>query len=636
MLGLVLWGQALSCAYYGIFAGLMVGLGTLSFAISRGLWRSPRYWILVALAAAIAIGLTTPFFLPYLDVQKEGFGRTVADARAYSANAGAWLASSAWAHRWWLPAIEGFNETLFPGILTTVLGSAGAWVALRPTAAGAPVPIPLARDVAVFYLLVAATAFWASFGPDAGLYRVLFETLPVFAFLRAPARMGLMVPLALVVLGSAVLAPWLRARRSPRVWALAAALLAALELNSAPLTAMRDAPPVPEAYRVLARLPRGPVAEFPYFYRRIGFSEARGVHAGVDGALAAVGQRLQRLHSPRVASDGVAPQFVPHTGIVPDSQWDRRALRGVPSAVLRQTQPRTAARASADVRPVSATARYSRTTCGCTKSSTGRTSREPASSTLVDGATGVAVTWAQRLGALTLCAALAVLHTWPLARDLAGQSRLDNADTALNTWVVAWVARELPRHPTHVFDAPIFHPESRTLAYAEHLLAQGVMAIPLRAAGLSATATYNMLVLIGLTLSAWAMWMLVTHWTGDVAAGAVAGLAFAFNAHLLTRFAHLQALHPEFVPVVLLALDAVVARARWRDGLLLGCGLALVGLTSIYLLTFVAGAVCVGLLARTLEWRAHPRATLTSAAIGVAVGIDAARAGALAVLGRQP
>ncbi len=114
-LGAVLFAQALSCAYYGIFAGLMVGLGTLFFAASRGLWRSPRYWALVGVAAAVSLGLTLPFFLPYLEVQEQGFGRTVDDARMYSANIGAWLASSAWAHRWWLDTIEGFSEVLFPG-----------------------------------------------------------------------------------------------------------------------------------------------------------------------------------------------------------------------------------------------------------------------------------------------------------------------------------------------------------------------------------------------------------------------------------------------------------------------------------------------------------------------------------------
>ena len=114
-LGLVLWAQALSCAYYGIFAGLMVGLGTLVFAITRGLWRSTRYWGLVALAAAVALALTMPFFLPYLRVQDQGFSRTLDDARTYSANGGAWLASSAWAHRWWLRRHRGLQRGAVPG-----------------------------------------------------------------------------------------------------------------------------------------------------------------------------------------------------------------------------------------------------------------------------------------------------------------------------------------------------------------------------------------------------------------------------------------------------------------------------------------------------------------------------------------
>ena len=269
-LGAILFAQALSCAYYGIFAGLMVGLATLFFSATRGLWRSPRYWLLIGVAAAVAVGLTLPFFLPYTHVQDQGLGRTLDDARVYSANATAWLASSAWAHRWWLDAIEGFSEVLFPGVLTLVAGVAGAWIVWR-TPAGSSPPPGLARDVAGFYALLAVLAFWASLGPDAGLYWVLFETIPVFALLRAPARMGIIVTLALVVLSSAALAPWLRARARPRVWAAALVVLAALELNMAPLTALRDAPPVPEAYRTLARLPRGPVVEFPYFTQRTDF-----------------------------------------------------------------------------------------------------------------------------------------------------------------------------------------------------------------------------------------------------------------------------------------------------------------------------------------------------------------------------
>lgn len=228
-----------------------------------------------------------------------------------------------------------------------------------------------------------------------------------------------------------------------------------------------------------------------------------------------------------------------------------------------------------------------------------------------------------RRALLTLVATLAaaVLHTWPLAGDLAGLSRHDNADATLNAWAVTWIADTLPRDPLHVFDAPIFHPEKRTLAYSEPLLVPGAMAIPLRAAGLDATVTYNLLVILGLALSAAAMWRLVAGWTGDEAAGALAGLAYAFNAHLLTRFGHLQALHAESLPIVLYAIDRLATRAALRDGVALGFGLALVGLTSIYQLAFAAGATVAGLLARVAEWRRRPVATVVASGAGIMLGV---------------
>lgn len=223
--------------------------------------------------------------------------------------------------------------------------------------------------------------------------------------------------------------------------------------------------------------------------------------------------------------------------------------------------------------------------------------------------------------ALVAAAGFAVLHTWPLATDLSGLSRHDNADTTLNTWIVAWVARTVPRDPLHVFDAPMFHPERRTLAYSEPLLLPGVMAIPLQRAGMSATTVYNALALAGFALSAWAMWWLVYAWTDDPWAGAIAGLAFAFNAHLLTRFGHLQALHAECLPVVLLGIDRVASRGRVRDGAVLAAGLIGVGLTSIYQLAFAAGATTAGLLVRLPEWRRRWRPTVAAAAVGIASAI---------------
>ena len=51
----------------------------------------------------------------------------------------------------------------------------------------------------------------------------------------------------------------------------------------------------------------------------------------------------------------------------------------------------------------------------------------------------------RRLAALAFFAAMAVLHSWPLASDPSHLARLDNHDAELNTWIVAWVAHALPR-----------------------------------------------------------------------------------------------------------------------------------------------------------------------------------------------
>lgn len=279
-LGFSLAATALACAYYGIFAALIVGLGTIYFAVVRGLWRSPRYWIGIAAGAAVSVGLVVPFFLPFLAVQRElGFTRTIEDAAMYSANWQAWLTSAAWAHRWWLPWLEGSSEVLFPGAITTGLGLAGLVLALRArswpgelAAAEAAAPDGTRRrHVAGFYALVGGIAFWASFGPGAGLYTALFHTIPIFSFLRAPARFGLVIVTVLVV-GTGFAVAWMAGRwpRAMRWGAVALPVALAAELASVPL-ALPVVPPPNVAYRMLATLRPGPVVELPFFYQRSDF-----------------------------------------------------------------------------------------------------------------------------------------------------------------------------------------------------------------------------------------------------------------------------------------------------------------------------------------------------------------------------
>ncbi len=181
-------------------------------------------------------------------------------------------------------------------------------------------------------------------------------------------------------------------------------------------------------------------------------------------------------------------------------------------------------------------------------------------------------------------ALLAIVHTWPLASSPATLSRYDNSDAMLNEWALAWVAHQIVRDPLHLFDANIFFPERNTLAYSEAMLVQGVLGAPLVWLGAPTLLVYNLVLLAGFTLTGWATCLVAARWTGSWAGGAAAGIVAAFNAHTLTRLPHLQALHVEFLPLALAALDALLREPNARHALKLAIWFVLQSLASIYLL----------------------------------------------------
>ena len=323
VLGVTLATQALACAYYGIFAGLMVGYGVLFFATWRRLWTVREFWIAVVIGAAVAGLIVFPFLLPYLELQEGGFVRSLDDARRYSATWQSYLASPAHLHRPILALARELGwrmgEVLFPGVLAIVLGVVGivlCWRRDPGTAASRD-----DRETLALYGSLGILAFWASFGPPAGLYTALYRVVPLFTFLRAPSRFGLLVVLVLSIFAAIALArirgsagsdqpplklrrsagalakaedpalhewpdqPPLKLRRSAGALAKAEdsalhrrrhavatgiAILAIAELNVVPFPWER-ALPVSTNYRVLASMPRAVVAEFPFYGERVAF-----------------------------------------------------------------------------------------------------------------------------------------------------------------------------------------------------------------------------------------------------------------------------------------------------------------------------------------------------------------------------
>jgi hypothetical protein len=205
------------------------------------------------------------------------------------------------------------------------------------------------------------------------------------------------------------------------------------------------------------------------------------------------------------------------------------------------------------------------------------------------------------LACLGIFLALTIVQTWPLATSPARLTR-ESSDTQLNEWTLAWFAHQLPRHPLQLFEGNTFYPEHGTVAYSEAMWVQSALAAPMIWLGASPVLAYNLVLFAGFTLTGWAMCLVVARWTDDWAAGLAAGIMMAFNAHVLARLPHLQALHVEFLPLALLSFDAVLRRPRWTSAIWLAIWFTLQALASLYLLVFTAVALVVGICVRPEDW----------------------------------
>jgi hypothetical protein len=254
-LGAVMAAQAICCGYYGVFVILMVGYAAVVVSFLRGWWTNVRYWLSLGIGALVSILLVLPAFLPYVQLQRvAGFRRELEQARLYSSHWSDYFASSAHAHTWMLAYLPRWMEVGFPGFIALTFGVAGLWLA-RGRHRG---------ELVAIYGGLALLACWASFGPAGLLYSALYEVVPLFAWLRAPARFVLIVAFALSVLAGAALATLFKRMPRPGVAAALVALIALAELRvPSNLREMNGFEPV---YRTLATLPRGPVIEMPFYY----------------------------------------------------------------------------------------------------------------------------------------------------------------------------------------------------------------------------------------------------------------------------------------------------------------------------------------------------------------------------------
>lgn len=154
--------------------------------------------------------------------------------------------------------------------------------------------------------------------------------------------------------------------------------------------------------------------------------------------------------------------------------------------------------------------------------------------------------------ALALYSVLTILAFRPLVTGLATVS-IPTGDVFGNIWALTWVGRHLAT-PTHLFEANIYYPDPRSLAYTESLLAQSVVAGPLLGLGMSPIAAYNVVWLLSFPLCGLGAYLLARHFCDSWIGAFLAGSAYAFSAYRLESLAHVQSLSIQWLPFILLML----------------------------------------------------------------------------------
>ncbi|MGH8070511.1 MAG: hypothetical protein ACRERE_35790 [Candidatus Entotheonellia bacterium] len=198
--------------------------------------------------------------------------------------------------------------------------------------------------------------------------------------------------------------------------------------------------------------------------------------------------------------------------------------------------------------------------------------------------------------ALLIFVVLAGLRTFPLLLHLHTHVPSEPVEPLLVTWILAWDVHALTTDPSHFFDANIFYPIKRALAFSEHLLGVQPIFAPIALVTDNPIFAYNALFILSFALSGFAMFVLVFYWTGAFWPSIVAGTLFAFAPCRFAQIGHLQLLNFFWAPLALMFLDRFLRAQRWLDLLLLALFYWLQVLSSVYLgyMITIAVALYVG------------------------------------------
>ncbi|HEY7924582.1 MAG TPA: hypothetical protein VII62_15450 [Vicinamibacteria bacterium] len=174
----------------------------------------------------------------------------------------------------------------------------------------------------------------------------------------------------------------------------------------------------------------------------------------------------------------------------------------------------------------------------------------------------------QRNGALLVAGVFVLLTavlTLPLSLEPATRAMALSADTRLFLWTLSWDVHALLHQPLRLFDANIFHPEPRTLAYSEHVVGSAIVGAPFLIASGNPVLALNAVILLSCVLSGAGTFFLARELGISRAGAFAAGVIFAFAPPRFTRLAQLHLATVQWIPFCLAFVHRYLRGYHRRD-----------------------------------------------------------------------
>ena len=241
------------------------------------------------------------------------------------------------------------------------------------------------------------------------------------------------------------------------------------------------------------------------------------------------------------------------------------------------------------------------------------------------------------LTAAAAYALLTVAFSWPLPLHMATHlTGPPDGDTGVYVWN-QWVFRHevVDQHSLPLFTGEIFSlSRPANLSLHNYTIFQDLIALPLLQV-FNVITTFNIVYLLMVVLSGYAMFRLAWHVTGRPLESWLAGALFSWSPWLVTRgIGHFSLVAVAPLPMFALLLLRLEERGRFRDALALGATVCWAATTDPYFAVYCVMIACVFLAMRTiritrdaLQRRGEPR--LLDALIACVAGF----AGALLIGG---